>query len=238
MQPRPRRHRDRYRLGHKVARTVLPGLVKLVPPWRSPRETLTFHPPEGHSIKLVVERLFANAEYFGGSGLVPVVSLKTPHDVFLFDQVQRQAVGEPEGLSFRGLTHKVRGKMLGLDQFAVAKNHGPFDRVAKLTNVAGPLIVFQNIQSIRVDTGDALTGIGVELFNEVLDQNRNVIASLPQGRKRNLKDIQSKVEVFPEAAVLDLRLQVPIGRRHQSDIDLDLHFTAAASKPGFLQHPQ
>ena len=85
-------------------------------------------------------------------------------------------------MSFRGLTNEIRREVLRLYQLAVAKNDRALHRVPKLPDVSRPVVVLQNVQYIRVDTGNALAGIGVELLDEMLDQDRHVVAALPKGR--------------------------------------------------------
>ena len=69
------------------------------------------------------------------------------------------------------------------------------------------------MQSIDLANGLAF------LVGQVRDEERNVLASLPQRRHVDRKDVKPVVEIRAEPAGRDLLLEVPIGGRDQPDID-------------------
>ncbi len=55
----------------------------------------------------------------------------------------------------------------------------------------------------------------------MIDEQRDVFLALPERRDRDGENIEPVEQVFPEPAVPDLFLQIPVGGRDDPDIDLD-----------------
>src|SRR5437867_4153115 len=66
---------------------------------------------------------------------------------------------------------------------------------------------------------------------------RKVSDSLPEGRHAQCDDLESKIEIFPESALLYLLLQRRVGSREHPDIDPDVSIAADAHELALLQHP-
>src|SRR5438067_1325475 len=70
---------------------------------------------------------------------------------------------------------------------------------------------------------------GRELLQHVIDQQRNVLATLAQRRRRDRHDVQAEVEVLAKLALLDLGAQVLARRR--DDAEVDFYRLRAADAP-------
>jgi hypothetical protein len=55
----------------------------------------------------------------------------------------------------------------------------------------------------------------------MIDEQRDVFRALPEWRDGDGEDIEPVEQIFPEPAILDLFLQVPVAGRDDPDIDLD-----------------
>src|SRR5436190_1789385 len=55
----------------------------------------------------------------------------------------------------------------------------------------------------------------------MLEQERDILAPLSQGRDVNRHDVEAVVEVLAERAARDVLQQIAVGRGHQPDVDLD-----------------
>ncbi len=59
----------------------------------------------------------------------------------------------------------------------------------------------------------------------MVDEDRNLLPSLPQRRDEDIDHIQTIVEIFPEAAIPYRFFEVFIGGYQNPDVDLDIGFT-------------
>ncbi len=73
---------------------------------------------------------------------------------------------------------------------------------------------------------------------EVLAQERDVLAALAQGRRRDRHDVEPEVEILAELALLDLAAQILAGRRDDAQVDLDRLVAADAAELALLEHAQ
>ncbi len=76
------------------------------------------------------------------------------------------------------------------------------------------------------------------LLEEVLHQQRDVVLALAQRRQVHGDDVQPVVEVLAEAALVDHRAQVDVGRRDDAHVDLDRLDAAEAHELALLDHAQ
>ena len=64
--------------------------------------------------------------------------------------------------------------------------------------------------------------LGGEPAEEVLGEQRDVLAALAQRRDPHLDHVEPVVEVLAEGAARDLGLEIAVGRGDHADVDLDL----------------
>src|SRR5262245_27318382 len=107
----------------------------------------------------------------------------------------------------------IRRQIAHRDQIAAAEDHGPLEDVFELTHVALPRPADERPQRVALDTETATAELGVEPVDEVVDQHRDVAATLAQGRHREVYDIETVKEILAEAAGVDLPLEVAIRAR-------------------------
>ena len=93
--------------------------------------------------------------------------------------------------------------MAELEAIPVAQDEGVLDDVLELAHVAGEVVRHQEAEDLGVNAGDVLPLEAVEPGDEVLDEQRDVLAPLAQRRDLDLHDVDAVVEVVPEGALLD-----------------------------------
>ena len=76
------------------------------------------------------------------------------------------------------------------------------------------------------------------LLEEVLHQQRDVVAALAQRRQVDADDVQPIVEVLAEPALFHLLLQVDVGRGDDAHVDLDRLHAAEAHELALLHDAQ
>ena len=77
-----------------------------------------------------------------------------------------------------------------------------------------------------------------ELFDEVIAQERNVLAPLPQRRHTERDGVDAEVEVLAQAPVPERRVHVDVGRADEPEVHA--HVAVAAQRPvaALLQNAQ
>ena len=63
----------------------------------------------------------------------------------------------------------------------------------------------------------------VEFGDKMIDEQRDVFLALPERWDRDGENVEPVKQVFPEPAVSDLFLQVPVAGGDDPDIDLDVN---------------
>ena len=133
----------------------------------------------------------------------------------------------------------VRREVLLADHVALHQDHGALDGVAELADVPGPGVALEHVHERGGrDALHVLAGLGVELLDEVVDEERHVLAALLERRQPDGEDVEPEVEVLAEPPAADLLLQVPVGGA--DDAHVHLHLGAPAQPPDLplLEHPQ
>ena len=85
---------------------------------------------------------------------------------------------------------------------------------------------------------DPFAELGGVASHKVADEERNVLAPVPQCRASDQKDVEPVVEVLTEGARLHRGGEIPMSRRDDPDADADRLRAAHPNELPFLQHPQ
>src|SRR6266850_1301706 len=74
-----------------------------------------------------------------------------------------------------------RGQPAGIHpkDIPVAQDHCPLDHILELTNVAGPVVGFEQIERVLADTSNPLAGLLSISFDQILHEQRNVTTPIP-----------------------------------------------------------
>src|ERR1700678_4405874 len=181
-------------------------------------------------------------ELLGGVGLVPVAALQlldddSPLDVF--EDVEEGGVGVVfEQRVLEAAAGDVAGQQSRVDDGGAGENHAALDDVFELAHVAGPLVVYQCAHGV----GGELAGFEIVLFGEVfeeaVDEQRNVFAAAAQGGQVDGDDVEAVEEVVAKLAVADGLAQVDVGGGYDADIDLRLLRAAERGEAAVLQDAQ
>jgi len=153
-----------------------------------------------------IEGLPVDAKETGSLRLVParlLEKLADGVDVSAFLRHWRGATAQYE-------RHELRGKVIDADVVLTAKNERVFQRVFQFPDIARPREFHEEAFHIRRDSSNLPSQLSVELFDKVLDQKRNILASVSERRQRDLHHFDPVVEVLPELATLDPFGEVPL----------------------------
>lgn len=70
--------------------------------------------------------------------------------------------------------------MIELNDMIAAHNKCMFNNILKFTDIAGKVVLHKHLHYLLGDIGDLAPHEPVELLNEVVDQERNIIAPFRQ----------------------------------------------------------
>ena len=91
-----------------------------------------------------------------------------------------------------------RRQVFRADDVALAKSSRPFDGVFEFTHIPRPIVGTEDFHSVAGYL-DRPAGPVIEFaFEEVCDQQRDIIPPLPQARQGNGDDVQAVIKVFAE----------------------------------------
>src|SRR5690606_2228942 len=116
-------------------------------------------------------------------------------------------------------------------------HHGP-NQVAQLTNIARPGIVDEDLQGLGLDAAEGSVVLLTELANELVDQQRNVLATLAERRQLDEEHVEPVIQVSTELPQLHLVAKALVRRRDDPDVHPDRVFPTHAPELALLQHTQ
>ena len=92
--------------------------------------------------------------------------------------------------------------MLRQDHFTAGEQGGPFHRIAQFAYVALPVVANAGTEGLPCQRFDVAVKAGGRLFEEVVEQKRNVLATLAQRRQAQADHVEPVKQVFAEQAGL------------------------------------
>src|SRR6267378_5780327 len=130
------------------------------------------------AVQLVVERLLADAQRLRRARLVVLQPAESREDVLLLDLPQRQPVRQLEIGALPASRRELAGQVPRFDDLGAAEDDGALERVAQLADVSRPGIVREQLHCLGRNSVQLLARVPAEPVDEVLDQDRDVLAAL------------------------------------------------------------
>ena len=172
-------------------------------------------------LHLVRERGAADVKVPRRLGLIPARVAQR-----LRDQRPLERVDTRPECTFGGTVANVRrhveiGQILGPDGAAARENHGALEHVVQFADVARPIIAAQKGQGCFVHSLGNMSQLLCQRTLEGIDEQGDVIATLPEGRHVDGEHLEPVEEIGAEALLQDLGFQIPVGRANDPYIDRD-----------------
>ena len=126
------------------------------------------------------------------------------------------------------------GRQIGeMQQRTRIERHHPFKAVHQFTNVARPVIFHHRLHGV-MRKHETAPFAAKKAFN----QERNIFFAFAQRRQRQANHVEPVKQIFPKPPRRDFFLQIPVGRGHNPNVDLDP--LQGAERPQFLllQHAE
>src|SRR5262249_28592098 len=108
----------------------------------------------------------------------------------------------------------------------------------QLAQIARPGVLPQNLQRVRRRALHLFTQLTAEALEKMLDQQRQILEPLTQGRQLDREHAQAIVQIVPKRAFFDGPFQVVIRRRQKANVRGDGLIAADALETLFLQDAQ
>src|SRR5688572_1668638 len=128
--------------------------------------------------------------------------------------------------------------MARLDRVAVAEDDGALDAVLQLANVAGPRVAVQLVERRSREHERLLVQIAAEPVDKVPGENDDVPRAFPQRRNLNREHREAEKEVLAELPLGHALLEVPVGRGHDADVNVQRLGATDALEAFFLECTQ
>ena len=129
-------------------------------------------------------------------------------------------------------------KIFFRDPVAVRERDRPFDDIFQFPHVPRKIVLREHFLRGRGQSFDASVQFGVEFFQEIRDEERNVFFPFPQRRHPDRDHVQPVVKVFPEFPLADRSFEIDVGGGNDPDVDLDRSGPADPLDRPLFQHPQ
>src|SRR5437879_4666584 len=124
------------------------------------------------------------------------------------------------------------------DDLPARKHDRALDDVLELTHVARPVVFHEALERFLADRGRLRGRAVTVLREEVLDERGYVLFAIAKRRHVDVDDVEPVKQVIAELLLLDLPLQVFVGRADDADVDLDRERRADALALALLEHAE
>src|ERR1700722_13597434 len=175
------------------------------------------------ALQLSIERAAVHAECARRGCLVPTERLENLLHVaslHLFDgNDRRRRAARVETHARRLELPDALRQIVDTHGVELGEGGGSLDAVLELADVAGPGVTGEALGGGARQPDDAL---GFAAMQEALREQEHVVLPLPQRGDLNLDDVDAVIEVLPEAALLDLGVEVAVGRGDDARVERDL----------------
>ena len=103
----------------------------------------------------------------------------------------------------------------------LGQRHGAPHFVGEFAHVARPVVEQQVLGGGLADPDARLAAFLLAPLEEVIEQQRNLLAPLAQRRNRQLHDVEAVVQVIAEPSLRDQLVEIGVGGRHDPHVDGD-----------------
>jgi len=186
--------------------------------------------------ELAVESGKADVEQAGSFGLVAAGMIEDALDMQFF------YAGHIEGRYGAGGTEagdlEVRREVFDAELGAVGKDHGAFDDIFQLADIALPFVLLKPFEEGGAHAVDAFAAFEGEDVEVVIRDDGNILFAAAERWQGNAEYIEPVEEVFAELAFGGLRLKISVGCGDDADIDFCRPGIPDLDEFAGLQHTQ
>src|SRR5713101_6884303 len=211
---------------------------------------------DAEALDFLVERGERDHEALGGFGLVPVGALEHVDDDaaldFVHDLEERRltAVGGGARAGFGRQRQEFRKlqahaaddflaadglrEQVDVDALLRGKNDGTLHDIFEFADVAGPIVVHQELHSRGSEMAQGLGIFLAVAVEEMREQRGNIFAAVAQRRQLQMNDVEAVIEILAEAALADEGQEIDVRGGDDAHVDFDLFGAAEAHELALL----
>src|SRR5271154_1168162 len=172
----------------------------------------------------------------------PIGCLKSVEDVpplHVFQSLDLAGFSVGERICWHGgLRLRLQIAEWHVEHSTCGQNHGALDEILQLANVPRPMVGDQNIHGFRRNRVDLPVHAPRKLPGKVPDQQRNILAAIPERRQQNRKNIQAIKQVGSELMVRNHFREIAVCRRNQTSVALQRTRAPEPLELALLQNAQ
>ena len=133
---------------------------------------------------------------------------------------------------------KLRWKIIDIEFAIHIQDDHRFDEIAKLTNIAGPIIGVKFLGYRRGEIAGGMIMPAYESLAEMIHQRNDVVSSIPQRRQMYRYDFEPIKQIVSELSIFNHRLQRTIRCGDQANVYLDRLVVADSCDLVLFQYPK
>jgi hypothetical protein len=175
-------------------------------------------PLEVISVQQPLKRPPIFASSLGCLGDVALMGDHQLHEIRVFELLNSLGLGDVKSLVRISIVRKGELNIFRLEVRSGREDHRPLDDPFQLADIPRPGVGEQ----LLLGTGGQTQRFPVVLFpidrQKMLGEQQDIFGPVPQGGNRQGEDIETMIEVLPEAFRLDLLPQISIGGSDNPDV--------------------
>ena len=126
--------------------------------------------------------------------------------------------------------------LIDREDVRLANYHSAFNYVLQFSNVSGPIVVHQDVESRSLNGCYTFGRLIRTSKQEVFREQPYVFPSFAKWWKVYGKHVKAIEEVLPEDTILDIPCEIAVGRRKHADINRNRFRASHALEFPFLKH--
>src|SRR5207247_10815626 len=129
-------------------------------------------------------------------------------------------------------------EVLRQNRYAFGKNHRGLNDILQLPNIAGPIVVLQQLHRACIDLAGRFVISGGIRLDEVIGQYGNVLRPFPKTRRFNLEDVDTEEQIVAKSPLLNHLRERPVSGKQNSRLQRNRAISAYPAKLPLLKNPQ
>ena len=130
------------------------------------------------------------------------------------------------------------GKIRRHQTAGAGADHGKFDGAFELSNIAGPGVGHEQMETVRVQVSDAFAGGRTDLAEQGLCEQWNVISSISKRRQMDARHADAIEQISSKGAANDVFIEIVMRRGEDADVHLSRTGFSQARNFFFLKHSE
>jgi hypothetical protein len=129
-------------------------------------------------------------------------------------------------------------QMLHFDRAFSGNDHCPLEDVAKLTDVAGPVVLLKCLKNSRREIAHAAAVFAIQIAQKRFCNRFDVVLAFPQRRQVHMKNIQTIIQILAKMPAANGFVGHFVGGGNNPHIHFELGFATEPPNPRIFKNAQ